>query len=65
MKRELYAQYFEPVTTLQAEGGRIGLATCKVCGAVVLLDPRDTKSYHSVHVAWHRALDAKMPGGEK
>lgn len=32
MKHDLYDENFEPATAFEAEGARIGLATCKRCG---------------------------------
>ena len=48
-----YDKYFEPATALAAEGARIGIANCKICGAAVLLDPRSEINYARLHVEWH------------
>ena len=58
MKHDLYDKYFEPVTVLEVEGARAGLATCKICGAAVLLDPRDSVNRARQHGEWHMALAA-------
>jgi len=60
MKHEMYDQNFEPATALDAEGARVGLATCKRCGASVTIDPRDTVNYLRRHHEWHAALDAAI-----
>lgn len=57
MKHDLYDTNFEPATALEAEGARIGLATCKHCGACVLLDPRDTFNRARQHAEWHDAQE--------
>jgi hypothetical protein len=53
MMHDLYDQYFEPATALMAEGARVGLATCRKCGACVLLDPRDNINRARQHYEWH------------
>jgi hypothetical protein len=55
MKHDLYDQHFTPATALQAEGARIGFCTCLVCGAAILLDPRDGVNYARLHTEWHIA----------
>jgi hypothetical protein len=42
-------------TAVPVEGARIGLTTCRVCGAALLLDPREDVSPLDVHYIWHRA----------
>ena len=59
MKHDLYDENFEPATALEAEGARIGLATCRRCGACVLLDPRDPKNRARQHAEWHQSQEAK------
>lgn len=41
-------------TAVQAEGARVAIATCRVCGAAVLLDPRDAQSPAELHAKWHQ-----------
>lgn len=61
VSHEEYDRYFEPATAVQAEGARVGLATCSICGANVLLDPREKINYLRVHINWHRAIDPDQP----
>lgn len=56
-ERKLYDIYFEPATAVSAEGSRIGLTNCKICGAAILLDPRSTLDFALKHIEWHMALD--------
>lgn len=42
-------------TVVSAEGMRVGLTTCRVCGAALLLDPREDVSPLDVHYIWHRS----------
>jgi len=44
---------YVPATVLLAEGARVALLTCRICGAVVLADPRDTEDRPELHRAWH------------
>lgn len=45
------------VRAVPAEGARIGLRTCKRCGAAILLDPGDATdlpaSSSEIHDEWH------------
>lgn len=43
----------QAVTVVHAEGARIGIATCSICGAAILVDPRDPVDYVREHAAWH------------
>lgn len=62
MKRDLYDKHFEPVTAVVAEGARVGFATCKTCGACVLLDPRDTVNRATQHAEWHSTMKEEKRG---
>lgn len=47
-----------PITSARAwtaEGARVALVSCTVCGAALLLDPDDRIGVVEVHVAWHLA----------
>ena len=44
---------FTAATVLVAEGARIGIVTCKECGAAVIIDPRDTINALRQHHDWH------------
>jgi hypothetical protein len=59
-----YDGYFEPATILVAEGARIALMNCKVCGAAVMLDPRDDGkvNYARVHGEWHDKQNVEARG---
>ena len=48
---------FTQATVLAAEGARVGIVTCRECGAAILLDPRDTIDPLLQHRAWHEALE--------
>ena len=58
LDHEDYDKWFMPAVALAAEGARIGLASCRVCGAVILLDPRDSIDQTRLHVEWHDDNDA-------
>ena len=53
------ALLFTPYTAVPAEGCRIGLVTCRDCGAVVMLD--ETIDWPMVHRAWHMRTLAAGP----
>lgn len=45
-----------PITAaraFEAEGARIALCSCRICGAALVLDPGDDESVIERHVAWH------------
>lgn len=44
------------VRAIQAEGARIGLVTCKTCGASLLLDPADDFNVFDLHNTWHEQV---------
>ena len=54
-KSDLFDQHFEAATVIAAEGARVGVVTCKTCGACVLLDPRDSVNWARKHTEWHAA----------
>ena len=43
-------------TIVAAEGARVGIVTCRECGAALLLDPREERDVVSLHRSWHGAL---------
>lgn len=49
-----------PPTIIHAEGARVGFTTCPKCGAVVMLDPRDTVDAIELHEGWHREQQPLM-----
>lgn len=59
MIHEEFDKHFEPCTAIAAEGARIGLATCKICGAAVMIDPRDQVNRARQHAEWHEKEPAK------
>jgi hypothetical protein len=46
--------YFTPYRTITAEGARIGLVSCLICGVTVTLDPDDETRADQQHLQWHR-----------
>lgn len=44
-----------PATAWEAEGARVGIVSCSLCGAAVLLE-RDNNNL-DVHEAWHRRME--------
>lgn len=44
---------FTNATAIHAEGARVGLITCRLCGAAILLDRRDGIDAPQVHRDWH------------
>lgn len=42
-----------------AEGARVALISCLLCGAAILIDPADETSSLETHTAWHKALEQK------
>ena len=53
-KHENFDKWFDPCAALQAEGARVGITNCKVCGAAVLIDPRNEVDYARLHAQWHQ-----------
>jgi len=56
---------YTPAREWTAEGARVGLVTCEMCGAAVLLDPGDKISATDRHTTWHfplPTLDAAVAG---
>lgn len=49
---------FTPYRAVSAEGARIALLTCRLCGAVVMLDPQDD-SATALHERWHSKTAGK------
>lgn len=45
---------YTAVTAIAAEGARVGLASCQICGATVLLDERDDRNMMIAHTLWHQ-----------
>ena len=43
-------------TAIPAEGARVGLVSCLLCGAALLLDPRETLDTVAAHMTWHEGL---------
>lgn len=41
-------------TVLEAEGARVALMTCLLCGAAILRDPRDEEDAANIHDRWHQ-----------
>lgn len=47
---------FSDMTVLPAEGARVGIVTCLLCGAALLIDPRDKTPTTLRHTIWHESL---------
>lgn len=45
------------VTAVQAEGARIGLASCPLCGCALFIDPDSRVDIYAKHLAWHDEND--------
>ena len=50
------ADNFTPARIFDTEGARVGIITCKKCGAAVFLDPSDPFSTMDLHMKWHTLL---------
>lgn len=61
MDREQITDIFTAVRAWSAEGARVGIATCTLCGASVLIDPSDTASAMEVHAKWHFSDEKEDP----
>lgn len=44
---------FSEMTTLDAEGARVGIRICDQCSAAILIDPRDDYDRCKKHAEWH------------
>lgn len=51
---------FTKATAFEAESARVAIITCVVCGAAILLDPRDDVNMRDLHDAWHQDLEFKF-----
>jgi hypothetical protein len=50
---------------VSAEDAKVGLITCRICGAAILVDPRDTFDATLRHSAWHvGAVPRAAPEGK-
>lgn len=47
---------FTEARAIAAEGARVGIVTCKLCGSALLIDPADKESFVAAHVRWHDSL---------
>lgn len=56
---ELDPMYTPQTCFLETEGEPVGLLTCKLCGAAILLDRRDAVDAPEIHRQWHKAEAAK------
>jgi hypothetical protein len=59
-EKKSYDKWFTPAAAFETEGARVGVATCKFCGAAVLLDVRDDFNPMQRHVNWHYANGEKL-----
>lgn len=44
---------FTTYRAFAAEGARVGIFTCEMCGAALLLDPSQTFDVGERHAEWH------------
>lgn len=49
---------YTDATVVHAEGARVGFVSCLLCGATIMLDPRDAISRVEMHSKWHDRLEA-------
>jgi hypothetical protein len=56
-----FTAYFE----VEAVGQRIGLMTCKKCGAAVLLGDAPPVDAPGLHIKWHLSRAREMGVGEE
>lgn len=47
---------FTALTAWSAEGARVGLVSCRSCGAAILLGGQLSVDTLALHVEWHAAL---------
>ena len=47
-------------TILHAEGARVAVVTCRLCGAAVLIDPREKVDPVKLHSDFHDRLLERM-----
>jgi transcription elongation factor Elf1 len=47
-------------TAIAAEGARVGVVSCRLCGAALLLDPREGWDNIGAHKAWHDAHEQRV-----
>lgn len=40
--------------TVIAEGGQVAFVSCMICGAAIMLNPREPEDVIAVHRAWHK-----------
>lgn len=55
-----YDKWFTAAAAFETEGARVGLTTCKFCGAAVFLDGRDEFNSMQRHVNWHYKNGEKL-----
>ena len=48
---------FTTATAVPAEGARVGFVSCKLCGATIMLDQRDSEDTIQKHITWHRHIN--------
>ena len=51
--KENFEKYYTPATAFNAEGARVGVVTCKICGASIFLDEREEVNPLQIHIDWH------------
>ena len=53
-RRQAELILFTPYRAFSAEGARLGLCSCRLCGAAIVIDITDGVTADQVHLEWHR-----------
>lgn len=53
--------WFTPYRPFVAEGARVALVSCHICGAAVFLDPDESVAMDMVHRQWHESRNEAAP----
>lgn len=60
-ERVSLAPMFTPARAIPAEGARVGIVTCRVCGCALLLDPDDYDDVLMHHRFYHSRRGEDVP----
>lgn len=50
---DLQGNHWSPYAVFETDGARVATSSCLLCGAMILLDPRDDRDFLQVHHEWH------------
>lgn len=56
-----FDEHFTACTAMESEGARVGLTSCRECGAAILIDPRDKENFARLHHEWHERNRSQEP----